>query len=277
MRKTKRKAVFNVFFYLVVILMAAAIIFPILWTAETSIKGKQSIFAGTPQWWGFPIENNYYRPFVIEGYVRMLWNSLSMAVGCVILTVPLAFLAAYAFSRYKIFGSPTMYFWSLTCRMGPEAAFIIPYYLMMNRLGLYDNTLGLILCYSLFNLPLAIWLMKSGLDAVPREMDEAALVDGCSISKLLRHVVLPMATPSIAAASILVFIFSWNEYLLASVLTGLRARTITVGLLGFITTVGIRWGEMAAVSMVALIPTLVTVAVLQKYIVSGLTLGAVKG
>jgi len=161
--------------------------------------------------------------------------------------------------------------------MGPEAAFIIPYYLMMNRLGLYDNTLGLILCYSLFNLPLAIWLMKSGLDVVPREMDEAALVDGCSISKLLRYVVLPMATPSIAAASILVFIFSWNEYLFASVLTGLRARTITVGLLGFITTVGIRWGEMAAVSMVALIPTLVTVAVLQKYIVSGLTLGAVKG
>jgi len=277
MKKTKRKVVFDVFFYLLVLLMAAAIIFPILWTAETSIKGKQSIFAGTPQWWAFPIENNYYRPFVIEGYTRMLWNSLSMALGCVILTVPLAFLAAYAFSRYKIFGSPTMYFWSLTCRMGPEAAFIIPYYLMMNRLGLYDNTLGLILCYSLFNLPLAIWLMKSGLDVVPREMDEAALVDGCSISKLLRYVVLPMATPSIAAASILVFIFSWNEYLFASVLTGLRARTITVGLLGFITTVGIRWGEMAAVSMVALIPTLVTVAVLQKYIVSGLTLGAVKG
>ena len=277
MKKTKRKAVFDVLFYIVVILMAAAIIFPILWTAETSIKGKQSIFAVTPQWWGFPIENNYYRPFVIEGYTRMLWNSLSMALGCVILTVPLAFLAAYAFSRYRIFGSPTMYFWSLTCRMGPEAAFIIPYYLMMNKLGLYDNDLSLVLCYSLFNLPLAIWLMKSGLDAVPREMDEAALVDGCSISKLLRHVVLPMATPSIAAASILVFIFSWNEYLFASVLTGLRARTITVGLLGFITTVGIRWGEMAAVSMVALIPTLVTVAVLQKYIVSGLTLGAVKG
>jgi multiple sugar transport system permease protein len=277
MRKTKRKLVLDALFYLVVILMVVAILFPILWTAETSLKGKQSIFASNPQWWGFPIEDNYYRPFMVEGYFRMLWNSIFTAVGSVIVTVPLAFLAAYAFSRYRIFGAPTMYFWSLTCRMGPEAAFIIPYYLMINRLGLYDNDLSLILCYSLFNLPLAIWLMKSGIDAVPRAMDEAALVDGCSIYELLRHVVLPMATPSIAAASILVFVFSWNEYLLASVLTGLGARTITVGLQAFITTIGIRWGEMAAVSMVALIPTVVMVAALQKYVVAGLTLGAVKG
>ncbi len=277
MNKSQNKLVFDILFYLVVIVMAAAIIFPIVWTAETSLKSKQSILATIPQWWGFPIENGYYRPFVQEGYIRMILNSTLTAVGCVILTVPLAFLAAYAFSRYNIFGAPTMYFWSLTCRMGPEAAFIIPYYLMINRLGLYDNSLGLILVYSLFNLPLAIWLVKSGMDSIPRAVDEAALIDGASVSELLRRVILPMGAPSIAAASILVFIFSWNEYLFASVLTGLGARTITVGLLGFVTTVGIRYGEMAAVSMVALIPTLVTVVILQKYIISGLTLGAVKG
>jgi len=271
------KIISDVLFYIVVILIATAVLIPIIWTAETSFKSKGTIMSTTPQWWGFPIENNYYRPFMIEGYFRPLLNSVLTGVGCIIVTVPLAFMAAYAFSRYKIFGAPTMYFWSLTCRMGPEAAFIIPYYIMMNRLGLYDQTLSLILCYSLFNLPLAIWLIKSGIDAVPKEIDEAALVDGASVSSLLRHVILPMGAPSIAAASILVFIFSWNEYLFASVLTGLRARTITVGLLQFVTTVGIRYGDMAAVSMVALIPTLITVVILQKYIISGLTLGAVKG
>lgn len=271
------KIISDILFYIVVILIATAVLIPIIWTAETSFKSKGTIMSTTPQWWGFPIENNYYRPFMIEGYFRPLLNSVLTGVGCIIVTVPLAFMAAYAFSRYKIFGAPTMYFWSLTCRMGPEAAFIIPYYIMMNRLGLYDQTLSLILCYSLFNLPLAIWLIKSGIDAVPKEIDEAALVDGASVSSLLRHVILPMGAPSIAAASILVFIFSWNEYLFASVLTGLRARTITVGLLQFVTTVGIRYGDMAAVSMVALIPTLITVVILQKYIISGLTLGAVKG
>ena len=271
------KMIYDILFYIVVILIATAILVPIIWTAETSFKSKGTIMATTPQWWGFPITNNYYRPFMIEGYFRPLLNSVLTGVGCIIVTVPLAFMAAYAFSRYKIFGAPTMYFWSLTCRMGPEAAFIIPYYIMMNRLGLYDQTLSLILCYSLFNLPLAIWLIKSGIDAVPKEIDEAALVDGASVSSLLRHVILPMGAPSIAAASILVFIFSWNEYLFASVLTGLRARTITVGLLQFVTTVGIRYGDMAAVSMVALIPTLITVVILQKYIISGLTMGAVKG
>lgn len=271
------KMISDILFYIVVILIVTAILIPIIWTAETSFKSKGTIMSTTPQWWGFPITNNYYRPFMIEGYFRPLLNSVLTGVGCIIFTVPLAFMAAYAFSRYKIFGAPTMYFWSLTCRMGPEAAFIIPYYIMMNRLGLYDQTLSLILCYSLFNLPLAIWLIKSGIDAVPKEIDEAALVDGASVSSLLRHVILPMGAPSIAAASILVFIFSWNEYLFASVLTGLRARTITVGLLQFVTTVGIRYGDMAAVSMVALIPTLITVVILQKYIISGLTMGAVKG
>ena len=276
-KKTARNVALEIAFYIVVIIIVAAMLFPIIWTAETSLKGKASILSATPQWWGFRFENNYYGPFFVEGYVRAVLNSVLTAVGCVILTIPLAFLAGYALSRYRIFGAPTMYFWSLTCRMGPEAAFIIPYYFMISKLGLYDSTFGLILVYSLFNLPLAIWLVKSGIDAVPKAMDEAALVDGAGVSDLLRHVILPVTAPSLAAASILVFIFSWNEYLFASVLTALSARTITVGLLAFVTTVGIRYGNMAAVSMVALIPTLITVVILQKYIISGLTLGAVQG
>ena len=275
MKKSTRNIILDIAFYLVVIIIIAAMIFPLIWTFETSLKDKATILARTPEWWGFRIQNNYYEPFMVEGYLKPLLNSVLTSLGCVILTLPLAFMAAYAFSRFKIFGAPTMYFWSLTCRMGPEAAFIIPYYLMITKLRLYDTSFALILIYSLFNLPLAIWLIKSGIDAVPRAIDEAALVDGVGVTDLLRRIILPMAAPSLAAASILVFIFSWNEYLFASVLTALGARTITVGLLQFVTTVGIRYGDMAAVSIVALLPTLVTVVILQKYIIAGLTLGAV--
>lgn len=274
-KRTAQGVAFEVAFYVLVILIIAAMLFPLIWTFETSLKDKATILSRTPQWWGFRIENNYYEPFMKEGYLKPLLNSVLTATGSVILTVPLAFMAAYAFSRFKIFGAPTMYFWSLTCRMGPEAAFIIPYYLMITKLGLYDTSFSLMLIYSLFNLPLAIWLIKSGIDGIPKAIDEAALVDGVSISDLLRRIILPVAAPSLAAAAILVFIFSWNEYLFASVLTALGARTIPVGLLQFVTTVGIRYGNMAAVSIVALLPTLITVVILQKYIISGLTLGAV--
>ena len=264
-------------FYLVVAVLSFTILVPIIWTAFTSVKAKSSIFSRIPLWWGFIFQNNYYRPFIQEGYTKLMLNSILTAIGCIIVTVPIAFLAAYAFSRFKIFGAPTMYFWTLTCRMGPEAVFIIPYYLIITRLGLYDQTIGLILLFSLFNLPFAIWLMKSGIDGISTALDEAAMVDGATVMSTMRKIILPLATPTLAAASIMVFIFSWNEYLLASVLTGSNARTITVGMAAFITTVGIRWGEMAAVTMTSLIPTIITVAILQRYIISGLTMGAVKG
>jgi multiple sugar transport system permease protein len=272
-----REKILGIASYIIVITLSAAILIPIVWTALVSIKTKSAIFSSVPLWWGFIFENNYYRPFIKEGYFRLMSNSIFTAIGCIVVSIPLSYLAAYAFSRFKIFGAPTMYFWMLTCRMGPEAVFIVPYYLLINRLGLYDHTLGLILVFSLFNIPFAVWLMKSGIDSIPMAVEEAALVDGASIKDILFRIILPLSAPTIAASSIMVFIFSWNEYLLASVLTGSNARTITVGMAAFITTVGIRWGEMAAVTMTSLIPTIVTVAILQKYIISGLTMGAVKG
>ena len=280
MHKPQRKLssrIWDALFYVVLVILGLSILLPIIWTFFTSIKSKADIFSSIPLWWGFALQNNYYRPFMQEGYFKLMGNSILTAVGCIIVSIPIAFIAAYAFSRYKVFGTPTMFFWMLTCRMGPEAVFIIPYYLIITRIGLYDNTLSLIILFSLFNVPFAIWLIKSGIDGIPTAMDEAALVDGASISYVLRRIILPLATPTIAAAAIMVFLFSWNEYLLASVLTGSSARTITVGMAAFITTTGIRWGEMAAVTMTSLIPTIITVAILQRYIIAGLTMGAVKG
>ena len=139
-----------------------------------------------------------------------------------------------------------------------------------------DSRWGLILLYCVFNLPFAIWLLKGMIDAIPQALDEAALIDGAGTFQVLWYIIIPTAKPGIAIAAILAWIFSWNEYIFASILTSVDARTITTGLAGFVTVVGIEWGQMAAVSVVSLLPAIIFLSYIQKYIVAGLTFGAVK-
>ena len=159
--------------------------------------------------------------------------------------------------------------------MAPPAVFIVPYFLIFTRLGLRDTQIGIILLYCIFNLPFAIWLLKGMMDAIPREMDEAAYIDGCTFWGVLTKVILPLARPGIMTTAILTWIFAWNEYLFASILTSVNARTITTGLASCYSY----WdqlGEMAAVSMVCLIPAVIFIGIAQRHIVAGLTFGAVK-
>ena len=267
----------NVIKYVVVAMVAFLVLFPIYWMVITSLKPYVDIYSNPPLFIPLRLENNYYRPFMKDVYLKLLINSIIIASGNVALVVPSALLAAYAFSRFKIRRGKDIYFWTLTCRMAPPAAFIIPYYLMFTRLGLFDSHLGLILLYCLFNLPLATWTLKGAIDAIPRDLDDAALVDGCGVLTTIRRVIIPLLGPALAATAILVFVFSFNEYLFASVLTATKARTITSGLSAFVTVVGVEWGEMAAVGTVCLVPTIIAAVLVQKYIVAGLTLGAVKG
>jgi len=263
--------------YLAVILISLAILFPIYWTIITSLKSLTDIFSMPPVLIPSKIEFlNYYRPFVMEGYTKLLINSLIASIGNMIIVIPLSILAAYSISRYRFFGADTFQFFALTCRMAPPAAFIVPYYIMFRTIGLYDTPAALIIVYCIFNIPFALWIIKSGFDSIPREIEEAALIDGVSLTIMLYKISIPLCAPSIAAAAILTFLFSWNEYLFASVLTGFHAKTITTGLMAFVTHVGIRWGEMAAVSTVCMLPGLLLVLFLHKYIVSGLSLGGVK-
>jgi multiple sugar transport system permease protein len=142
--------------------------------------------------------------------------------------------------------------------------------------SLFDTRLGLILLYCVFNLPFAIWLMKGIIDGIPIELDEAALVDGANTWTVLTKIIAPLAAPGIAITAILSWVFAWNEYLFAATLTSVDARTITTGLAEFVTVTGTNWGEMAAVAMLALLPALLFLAMVQRYIVIGLTFGAVK-
>ncbi|MBP8933450.1 MAG: carbohydrate ABC transporter permease [Candidatus Atribacteria bacterium] len=264
------------FIYLVSILIAIATLFPIYWLFIVSARTKVEIFAGPKLFQTSFYAENYIRPFLHDIFGKYLLNSLIIASGNTLLVIVLAVLATYAFSRFRVPGSGNIFFWTITNRMAPPAVFIVPYFLIFTRLGLRDTQIGIILLYCIFNLPFAIWLLKGMMDAIPREMDEAAYIDGCTFWGVLTKVVLPLARPGIMTTAILTWIFAWNEYLFASILTSVNSRTITTGLASFVTVIGTNWGEMAAVSMVCLIPAVIFIGIAQKHIIAGLTFGAVK-
>jgi multiple sugar transport system permease protein len=166
--------------------------------------------------------------------------------------------------------------------MAPAAVFLLPLFLLFTQVfaigdwKLYDTRIGMILLYCTFNLPFAIWTLRPTIDGIPRELDEAATVDGATTWQVIRQVVWPLAKPGLAVTLILTWVFAWNEFLLAATLTSFNARTITTGLSEYVTTTGTEWGKMASISIITLIPALVIFAVVQRHIVAGLTFGAVK-
>jgi multiple sugar transport system permease protein len=191
-------------------------------------------------------------------------------------------MATYALSRYKIAGAETIFFWTMTNRMAPPAAFLLPLFLLFTTIfkfgdsTLFDTKIGLILLYCVFNLPFAIWLLKGIIDGIPKELDEAMIVDGANLFTVFTKLIIPLASPGIAVTSLLSFLFAWNEYLLATTLSSVYSRTIPTGLSEFVTTTGTEWGTMAAVAVVSMLPALIFLVLVQKYIVTGLTFGAVK-
>lgn len=264
------------FIYLVCILLTIITLFPIYWMVIISLRSKLEIFAGPKLYQTSIFADNYYRPLFKDIYGKFLINSLIIATGNTGLVMLLAILATYAFSRFRIFGSGTLFFWTITNRMAPPAAFILPFFLIFTKIRLIDTHIGLILLYCIFNLPFAIWLLKGMIDVIPKELDEVAAIDGCSILGTIWHVILPVAKPGLAVTAMMIWIFSWNEYLFASIMTSMKARTITTGLAEFVTVIGTNWGEMAAVSVVCLLPAVIFLGYIQKYIITGLTFGAVK-
>jgi multiple sugar transport system permease protein len=259
-----------------------ATLFPIYWMFVVSAKSRVELF-GKPTF--------IIRSFFAENYTRTLSdptfqgymiNSIVVATANALLVTALALLATYALSRFKLAGRDNIFFWTITNRMAPPAVFLLPLFLLYTRtfaIGdwkLYDTRIGLILLYCVFNLPFAIWMLKGIIDGIPKELDEAAQVDGAGTWQVLLRVILPLARPGLAVTAILTRVFAWNEYLFAATLTSVDARTITTGLAEFVTVTGTNWGQMAATATLTLLPALVFLGLVQRHIVAGLTFGAVK-
>ena len=257
-------------------------LFPIYWMFVISAKSRSELF-GIPSFLLTSFyTDNYVSTLTDSTFQGYMINSIVVATSNSLLVTTLALLATYALSRYPLVGKENIFFWTITNRMAPAAVFLLPLFLLYTQafaIGswkLYDTRLGLILLYCVFNLPFAIWTLRGIIDAIPKEIDEAAMVDGASLWQTLTRVIIPLARPGLAVTAILTWVFAWNEYLFAATLTSVHARTITTGLAEFVTVTGTNWGQLAATAMITLIPALVFLGLVQRHIVAGLTFGAVK-
>jgi multiple sugar transport system permease protein len=283
MQKSRlRKVMGYVGLYALWIVIVIVTILPIYWMFVVSARSRVELFDTPTILIKSFYAQNYTKPLSDPVFQRYLINSLIIATSNAVLVTILSVLATYGLSRWKLPGSDSIFFWTITQRMAPPAAFILPLFLLFTgvfKIGdwkMFDTHIGLILLYCVFNLPFAVWLMKGIMDGVPPELDEAAFVDGANRWTVLSRIVAPLVAPGMAITFILSWIFAWNEYLFAANLTSVTARTITTGLAEFVSVTGTNWGEMAAVSMVSILPALVFLVFVQRYIVTGLTFGAVK-
>jgi multiple sugar transport system permease protein len=211
-----------------------------------------------------------------SAFPRQLLNSLIIASVSTVTSVVFATLSAYAFSRFHIPGKDDLLFFILSQRMLPPVVVTVPIFLMYRELGLYDTHFGMVLLYTSFNLSFAVWLLKGFIDEIPKEYEEAALVDGYTRLQALRKIVLPQAITGIAATTVFSFIFSWNEYAFALMLTAETARTAPPSIPLVLGTGGIEWAAIAAGSLAFLIPAVVLTFVLRKHLLRGVTFGAIR-
>jgi len=278
-RKRSSRSLVAVVFWTIASLIT---LLPIYWMFVVSAKSRVQLF-GSPS---FLISSffteNYSSTLSDPAFQRYMINSIVIATSNAVLVTALALLATYALSRYKLPGKENLFFWTITNRMAPPAVFLLPLFLLYTQVfvvadvRLFDTKIGLILLYCVFNLPFAIWTLRGVIDGIPKELDEAAFVDGANTWQVLTQVILPLAKPGLAVTGILTWVFAWNEYLFAATLTSVNARTITTGLAEFVTVTGTNWGRMAATAMLTLVPALLVLGLAQRHIVAGLTFGAVK-
>lgn len=263
---------------LTLLVLLAFFMFPIYWIGSIAFKVRPDIFASPPKYFAFTptLENLRLMLFGQRSFLPNLVNSLIIAFGSTGLSLILGSAAGYSLSRWKFKRNEDVAFYILSTRMLPPITVVIPIYLIFRFLGLVDSHLGLILAHSIFNLPLVTWMMKSFFDDLPIEIEESARVDGCNVPQAFTLITLPLAAPGLVASGIFAFIFSWNEFLFALVLSGFHTRTIPVALIGFQSSIGTRWGEMAAGAFIALVPVIIFTLLVQRYLVRGLTAGAVK-
>lgn len=260
---------------LVAVLVIALI--PWVWMLLTSFKTRLDALADVPVWLFKPTFEHYPTVFLDKSYLPLVWNSILVASVTTFLSLLFGVPAAYVFARHDFRGKEDLFFFFLTTRMAPPISVVVPMFLLFTTFGITDTPLAVILAHSTFNLSLVVWMMRGFFADIPREIDEAALMDGHSRFGMFARVLVPLAAPGLAATAVLCFILSWNEFLYAFVLVAFEGRTLTVGIPGLVTPHGTLWGQVAAVAIVATLPIIVFSILVQKHLVRGLTFGAVKG
>jgi multiple sugar transport system permease protein len=260
---------------LVIVLLLS--LFPIYWLFSTSIKPREQTFAVPPVWVFQPTLENYANVLGNRQFVGYLRNSLIVALTTTAVAVGVGVLAAYALARFQFRGRQAFRFIFLLPQVTPAVAVLVPMFVMFNSLNLIGTYTGIVLSHLTLTLPFAIWMMTGFFEDSPVELEESAMIDGCTRLGALVRVVLPVLGPGIAATAALGFITSWNEFLFSSMLTDRDTRTLSVAITSFLTNRALDWGRTAAAGSLILIPVLVFAFFTQRYLVRGLSHGAVKG
>lgn len=273
-----RRATPKVLLWIALVAVIALYGFPFLYLILTSFKTPSDAIAVPPavlpETWTL---ENYFSALAKEGVVPALLNSVVTAAVSTIMSLILAVPAAYAVTRYRTPSGRMFIMAALVTRMVPTIAIGAPLVETMRALGISDTSFGLAIAHTTISLPLSIWLMASFFEAVPDELEEAARVDGASRLGALWRVVLPVVSGGVAVTAIFAFLASWNEFLFALLLTSVRAQTTPIVIANFQTQFGLDWGAMTALAVLYSIPVILLTLALQRHIVAGLTLGAVKG
>jgi sorbitol/mannitol transport system permease protein len=256
--------------------LTIVIFFPILWMVLTGLKTEANAVAQPPSLFFQPTLDNFQNALT-SNYFDFFRNSAILSIGSTVLAFILGIPAAYSLAMFPTKRSANVLGWVLSTKMLPVVGALIPLIVIYKQIGLYDSRLGMTLLYAASNLPLVIWLMRSFLSEVPKELVEAAQIDGAGFLRTLRQIVLPLALPGIGATALLCLIFVWNEFILAVNLTAANASTLPVYISGFQTSEGLFWAKMSAAATVAIAPVMIAGWAAQRSLVRGLTLGAVKG
>jgi ABC-type glycerol-3-phosphate transport system permease component len=253
-------------------------IFPIFWTISTSIKTRVDTFTLPPKFFNFsPTLKNYQSLLQYDGFWRIYFNTIFITFCTTVLCLLIGSLAAYALARTPRFrGRNSLEVLMIIVRALPAIVIILPLYNLSTYLGLYDKIWALILIYTGFNIPFAIWLMTNFFDQVPIEIEDAARVDGANNLQLFSRVLLPLVAPGLVATGVFVALLSWNEFLIPIIMAGEDSKTLPILVSSFISNRTLDWGPMAAAATFALIPIIIFTVAIQKWLVVGLSGGAVK-
>jgi multiple sugar transport system permease protein len=278
MTRRRKKTISKTANYLILSIIALICIVPVVWLVYTSFKPRLLTFASPPVWIRFqPTLENYRQVIQEKNLLKPLFNSVLIVTVSTAITVTVGSFAAYIFSRFRRGWIRPTLFAILSTNMIPPAVVLLPIFLMARSLQLYDTRVMMIIVYIAYNLAFVIWMLRSFFLEIPREVEESALIDGCNRLGVLVRIVLPLSAPAIAATAILAFIFSWNEFIIALVLTSRNAYTLPILATGLISAKGIMWGEITATSTFIVVPEILFIFFAQKHIMRGLTMGAVKG
>jgi len=275
----KNQKIINIVIAFLLVLMVLIYLFPVYWMISTAAKTKLDALSLPPDWLYKPTFKHFKEIFTNEGgnsFTYQLLNSFIAAFVSTGLVVIIGSLSAYVFSRFEIKGKDDMLFFVLSTRMLPPIVIIIPLTIMYRTLGLFDTRIGLIIAYTVFNLAFAVWMMKSFIDEIPREYEEAAMIDGYSRFQAFFKFILPEMHTGIVATAIFSLIMAWNEFSFALLLTADSARTAPPSIAQSMGTSGTNWGVIAAGSLLLVLPVVIFTFLMRKHLLRGFTFGVVK-